>query len=1001
MATVELPTPTVRGTRERAVDPAALAATLSRRVAGEVRFDRGSRALYATDGSNYRQVPIGVVVPRDLDDVVATVEACRQHGAPVLSRGGGTSLAGECCNVAVIIDFSKYVNQIEAFDPVARRVIVQPGIVLDDLNAFTSRHGNLIFGPKPATHSHCTIGGMIGNDSCGSTAQWSGTTAANVRRLEILTYDGTRMWVGPTSDDEYDRILAAGGQQAEIHRRLRELRDRNAAVLRGFPELPRRISGYNLPALLPEYGFNVAQALVGSESTCVTILRAELTLLPEPSEKAMVLLGYPDIVTAAHAVPEVIPHQPFVLEGLDDKLISYESRKHMHPEALHLLPEGGAWLLVQFGGTTLDEARRKADDLVGELRRGQRPPTVKVFDDPLHEQQIWHVRESALAATARVPEMADTWPGWEDSAVPPERLGDYLHDFVTLLDEFGYGDASLYGHFGNGCLHTSIPFDMITVDGVARFRAFVERAADLCVANGGSLSGEHGDGQARGELLTKMYGPDVVRLFEEFKAIFDPDNRMNPGKVVHANPLDGQLRLGPDYAPAEPSTYFQYPADQNSFARAANRCVGVGRCRRHGGGVMCPSYMVTGDEQHSTRGRARLLFEMVRGETVTGGWHDQAVADALDLCLACKGCKRDCPVNVDMATYKAEFLAHHYAGRIRPRDHYSLGWLPVLARLALLAPGAVNSLVRAPGIGTLAKNLAGVDPRREMPAFAAASFKRWFQRRVPQGTGTRGPVLLWPDTFTTYLSPGIAAAAVGVLETAGFRVLMPRRQVCCGLTWISTGQLGIARRVLRRTLDVLAPYLRAGMPIVGLEPSCTGVFRSDVHDLLGHDLDGERLAAQTRTLAELLLERAPDFTPRLSTASGQRPKAIVQTHCHQHAVLGFDADTTLMERIGLDADVLDSGCCGLAGNFGMTSEHREVSLACAERVLLPAVRATDPATLVIADGFSCRTQIEDARAGRRPVHLAEIVNGAIRGMPVGAYPEQVLVRRPGGPRDRQ
>ena len=731
---------------------------------------------------------------------------------------------------------------------------------------------------------------------------------------------------------------------------------------------------------------------MGSESTCVTVLRAELALLPEPRAKAMVILGYPDIVAAAYAVPEVNRHQPYAVEGLDDKLINYEKRKHMHPEALHLLPPAGAWLMVQFGGDTIDEARGRVDDLVRTLRKGGHRPAVKILDESAHDQ-LWLVREAALAATARVPEEADTWPGWEDSGVPPDRLGDYLRDFIPLLREFGYSEASLYGHFGHGCLHTSLPFDLVTVDGVAAYRAFVERAADLVVAYGGSLSGEHGDGQARGELLVKMYGPDMVKVFEEFKAIFDPDNRMNPGKVVHANPLDAQLRLGPNYAPAEPATYFQYPQDGDSFARAANRCVGVGKCRRRGGGVMCPSYMVTGEEQHSTRGRARLLFEMVRGETITEGWRSQAVADALDLCLACKGCKRDCPVNVDMATYKAEFLSHHYAGRIRPRDHYSLGWLPVWARLAQLAPGTLDTLAHAPGTAALAKALAGVDRQRTLPRFARASFKRWFRRRTPRGTGERGPVLLFPDTFTTYLAPGIAAAAVGVLEAAGFQVVLPRGPLCCGLTWISTGQLNVARRVLRHTVDALAPYLRDGMPLLGLEPSCTAVFRSDARDLLGPSADVERLTKQTKTFAELLTQRAPDFAPRIVAWDGERPKAIVQTHCHQHADLGFAADTELMSAIGLDAQVLDSGCCGLAGNFGMVPEHRDVSLACAERVLLPAVRRADPATLVLADGFSCRIQIDDAGTGRRSVHLAEVVNAAMRGTRVGAYPEQTVALR--------
>jgi FAD/FMN-containing dehydrogenase/Fe-S oxidoreductase len=1000
MGTVGLPAPTVRRAGPAArVDADGLARALSGRLAGEVRFDMGSRALYATDGSNYRQVPIGVVLPRTIDDVVAAVEICREYGAPVLSRGGGTSLAGQCCNVAVLLDLSKYVNQVESIDPSGRRAIVQPGIVLDELNAHTRRHDNLVFGPKPATHNHCTIGGMIGNDSCGSTAQWSGTTAANVSRLEILTYDGTRMWVGETSDDDYEAIISRGGRPAEIYRRVRALRDAHAEAVRAFPDLPRRISGYNLPALLPEHGFQLARALVGSESTCVTVLRAEVCLLPDPPAKATVVLGFPDIVAAARAVPAVNPHQPYVLEGIDDKLINFEKRRHMYARAVDMLPDGGGWLVVQFGAPTAEEAQAKAADLVTELRGTDQPPTVKIFEDPADEEQLWRVREAALGATAHVPGEPDAWDGWEDSAVPPDRLAEYLTDLGALQRDFGYQGASLYGHFGDGCVHTRIPFDLVTADGVADFRRFVERAADLVVSHGGSLSGEHGDGQARGELLARMYGEPMVRVFEEFKAIFDPDNRMNPGKVVHANPLDADLRLGADYAPAEPKTRFQYPDDQHSFDRAANRCVGIGVCRRHEGEVMCPSYMVTREEKHSTRGRARLLFEMLRGETIRDGWRSAEVADALDLCLACKGCKRDCPVNVDMATYKAEFLYHHYARRLRPRDHYSLGWLPAAALVASHVPGTANALLHTPGVSGLAKRLAGIDPLRDLPTFSPARFVSWFTRRRPRGSGERGPVLLWPDTFTTYFSPRIAAAAVGVLEAAGFRAVMPRTPVCCGLTWISTGQLGIAARVLRRTVGVLAPYLRAGVPLVGLEPSCTAVFRSDAPELLGHEMDVQRLQRQTHTLAELLTQRAGDFAPRLAgTDDADRETArdaIVQTHCHQHAVLGFDADREVMGRVGLDARVLDSGCCGLAGNFGMTSPHRSVSLACAERVLLPAVRDADPDTVVLADGFSCRRQIEQAGTGRRPVHLAEVVNAAVRRTRLGPYPERSMTLRRG------
>jgi FAD/FMN-containing dehydrogenase/Fe-S oxidoreductase len=993
MATVSLPPPALRPAAGE-VDARGLAADLARRVRGEVRFDAGSRAAYSTDASNYRQVPIGVVVPWDVDDAVTAVEVCRAYGAPVVSRGGGTSLAGQTCNVAVVLDWSKYVCRVESVDADKGTATVQPGAVLDDVNAVTRRYGGLVFGPRPSTHSHCTIGGMVGNNSCGATAQWSGTTATNVRRLEVLTYDGLRMWVGETPDAEYERILRGGGRRADIYRRLRELRDRYAGPIAArFPVLPRLISGYDLPELRADHGFHVARALVGTESTCVTVLRAELRLLPEPKYRAVALLGYPDIAAAGDAVPAVNAYRPVQLEGLDEKLIRYESDERRNPEALKLLPDAGAWLMVEFGADTPAEARDRARHVIDELRHGN----AALVDEDRHREELQQVREAALGTTARTPNGPDTWPGWEDSAVPPERLGDYLRGLSALLDEFGYGVTSLYGHFGQGCVHCSIPFDLVSTDGVRAYRRFVERAADLVVAHGGSLSGEHGDGQSRGELLTRMYGPEVVEAFGEFKAIFDPGNRMNPGKVVDARPLDADLRRGPGYGLADPPTHFAYADDAGSFARAALRCVGVGECRRSEpeSAVMCPSYQVTREEEHSTRGRARLLFEMLRGETVTGGWRSPEVADALDLCLACKGCRHDCPVQVDMATYKAEFLSHHYAGRLRPRDHYSLGWLPLVARAAALAPHLADAATHLPGVGRLAKAVAGVDPAREVPRFARARFDRWLRRRPPGGSGERGPVLLFPDTFTMSFTPGIAAAAVGALEAAGFEVRVPDRPVCCGLTWISTGQLDVAKRVLRRTVDVLAPYLRTGMPVLGLEPSCTAVFRSDLPDLLDDSADGARLAGQARTLAELLTERAPDFSPRLSTVDGLPVRAIVQAHCHHHAVLGFGADERLMPRVGLDAHRLPSGCCGLAGNFGMTRTHRDVSLACAEQALLPAVRDADPGTVVLADGFSCRTQIDQARTGRRAVHLAEVVNAAVRGRRLGEYPERVLAHRPG------
>jgi FAD/FMN-containing dehydrogenase/Fe-S oxidoreductase len=984
MTSVSLPDPVVRRTGAPRVDARGLERALRERVGGEVRFDAGSRGAYSTDASNYRQVPIGVVVPHSVEDAVATIAVCREFGAPVVSRGGGTSLAGQTCNVAVVIDWSKYCYNVVSVDPAARSCVVEPGIVLDELNAQLAAHG-LMFGPRPATHDHCTLGGMIGNNSCGATAQAYGKTADNVLRLEVLTADGERFWAGPTSESEYAAIVAAGGRRAAIYRSLRELSESCASLVRErYPKIPRRVSGYNLDSLLPEQGFDVARALTGSESTLVTILHAELRLVPAPAARALVVLGYPDIFRAADAAPAIAPHRPEQLEGIDERLITFERERRMNPEALRLLPEGHGWLMVIFSGDAQDEADAKARALIDDLRGTAHEPSVRFYDDPEHEAELADVREVALGATARVPDMPDTWEGWEDSAVPPDRLGDYLRDLTKLYEEFGYSGSALYGHFGQGCVHTRIPFDLVTADGIATFRRFIERAADLVVSYGGSFSGEHGDGQSRGELLPKMFGDDLVRAFGQLKAIFDPDNLMNPGKVVAPYLLDENLRLGAGWAPRDYDSYFAYPDDDGRFERAVMRCVGVGKCRHGSGGVMCPSYMVTREEENSTRGRSRLLFEMLEGHAdspVTAGWRSTEVRDALDLCLACKGCKKDCPVEVDMATMKAEFLAHHYAGRLRPRAHYSMGWLPAVAQVAARAPRLVNAVTQAPVLRDVLTLAGGIDRRRRIPLFAGQTLQAWAAGHDPGVSGRekteRGEVVLWPDTFTNHLTPSVGQAAVEVLEAAGWRVIVPQQPLCCGLTWISTGQLATARRVLRRTVRFLAPYLRRGVMVVGLEPSCTAVFRSDARELMPGDRDVQRLRQQTVTLAELLRDHTGGWQPpRLSG------KAIAQTHCHQHAIMGYDADQALLCAAGVDLDVLDAGCCGLAGNFGFEAGHYEVSRACGERVLLPAVRDASAGTLVLADGFSCRTQIEQGDTGRVPVHLAEVLAAGLRGEPV-------------------
>jgi FAD/FMN-containing dehydrogenase/Fe-S oxidoreductase len=953
----------------------ALERDLRSEVDGEVRFDAGSLGAYSTDGSNYRQIPIGVVLPRHVDAGQAAISVCHRHRVPVLSRGGGTSLAGQATNAAVIIDWSKYCRALVSVDAESRTCVVEPGIVLDDLDRELARYG-LQFGPKPSTHSQCTLGGMIGNNSCGASAQHYGKTVDNVLRLEILTYSGLRCWVGPTGDAE-----AAGtdGEVGELYRRLRSVRDRyGERIQQAFPDIPRRVSGYNLDSLLCDEGIDVARLVVGSEGTLATFLHAELKLVPLIPHKATVVIGYPDVAAAADAVPAVVEssadHRPLLLEALDGELVHFMCEEGMFLDSVAALPQGESWLLVQYGGDTAGEANAGVQQVLRALGKTPDDANVAVADDPEREERVLNAREAGLGATARPPDMPESWEGWEDSAVPPDRLGDYLRDLQDLYAEFGYERPALYGHFGHGCVHIRSPFRLKTGPGVAAFRRFLHRAADLVVSYGGSLSGEHGDGQARGELLTRMFGADIVAAFAEVKHVFDPDNGMNPGKVVMPRPLDENLRLGAGYRPAQPATFLGYPDDGGSVTHAVSRCVGIGKCRRSTGGVMCPSYMVTGEEEHSTRGRARLLFEMLRGHDdspVRDGWRSRAVRDALDLCLACKGCKSDCPVGVDMASYKAEFLAHHYRHRLRPAAHYSLGWLPLLAQAARLAPGAVNGFLRSP-LSTWVKQGAGIAPQRPAPGFARVSFQdQWHHRTQPQPRpGEPNTVLLWPDTFTNHFDPHIARAAVAVLERAGLRVAVPARPVCCGLTWISTGQLRTAQAVLRRTLRVLRPWLDTGTPIIGLEPSCTAVFRSDIRDLLPHDEDAHRIRSQVHTFAEALTRLAP----RAARSAGTRSKAVVQTHCHQHAVLGFTADLAVMEDAGIDADVLDSGCCGLAGNFGFENGHYDLSMACAERVLLPAVRRADPGTIVVADGFSCRTQIEHGAPGNRPQHLAEVLH---------------------------
>jgi FAD/FMN-containing dehydrogenase/Fe-S oxidoreductase len=927
------------------VDSQRLAIALGDSLAGEVRFDEGMRAAYAADASNYRQVPIGVVLPRSVEDIVAAVRICAAHGVPVLARGGATSLNGQTVNVAVVIDCSKYLDRVLAIDAQTRSALVEPGVVCDTLRDAAEAHG-LTFAPDPATHSRCTLGGMIGNNSCGPHSVMAGTTVDNIERLEVLTYDGERFWCGPTSDAEFERIVASGGRQGEIFKKLKGIAEKYGdAIRKGFPKIKRRVSGYNLDQLLPENGFNVARALVGSEGTCALTLQAEVRLVKSPPERVLVVLGFPDIYAAGDAVPRILAAKPIACEGLDEAIIGGLRERRLRLDDIALLPPGKAWLMVEFGGDTREEAVLRASALGGG-----------VITDKTMIARLWTIRETGASATSLNlgGKGIDPVVGWEDAAVDPLRLGDYLREFQVLVDRFGYR-TSLYGHFGDGCIHARIDFDLRTGAGLEHWRKFLTEAARLVVKYGGSLSGEHGDGQAKGELLPIMFSPELMQAFREFKAAWDPRKRMNPGKLIDAYPVDANLRLGPDYHPLPLKTNFQFRSEVgNGFARAAEHCIGMGKCRSHAGGTMCPSYRATREERYSTRGRARLLSEMLRGEVITDGWASTEVREALDWCLGCKGCRSDCPTHTDMAAYKAEFLSHHYLTRRRPRQAWSMGrvgeWAPLAARFSKVV-NAVSGL-------SLSKALAGVARERTLPKFAANTFRSQFK---PGSGGER--VVLFDDTFNNHFRPQTASAAQTLLEAAGCAVELPAKHVCCGRPYYDYGMLDEAKRALEGVLEVLAPQLDAGAPVVVLEPGCLSVFRDELRQLLPDDARAAKLAGQVTSLGEYLGKKG--FAPQT------QKRVLVHSHCHQKALWGAKADLDLLAAAGCEVIAPDTGCCGMSGSFGYKPQHVEASRRIAGLALLPALAAAEDA-VVMASGFSCREQIESL-AGRPTLHLAEIL----------------------------
>ncbi|MDP9127899.1 MAG: FAD-binding oxidoreductase [Pseudomonadota bacterium] len=945
----------------------ALENELKDHVRGEVHFGKGYRAMYAADSSNYREVPLGVVVPRSIEDMARAVEICAKYGAPILHRGGGTSLAGQTVSEgSVVIDSSKYCNRIEGMDVEKRLAVVEPGTVLDDLRDAAIRHG-LTFGPDPSTHNHNTLGGMIGNNSCGTHSLQARRTSDNVHALEILTYDGVRMSVGKTSEDELARLEREPGRKGDIYRGLKFIRDTYADEIRArFPQIPRRVSGYNLDELLPENGFHVGRALVGSEGTCVTVLRATVDLIPHPARYVLLVIGFDSIVNAADAVPQILPFKPIALEGMDYELTVYMRKKNFRVNDLQYLPEGHSWLLAQFGGDTVAEAEAKAAVLETAIKRNRHVTSTKILSDVEEMARLWKVREAGLGCTAWVPGLADTWEGWEDSAVAPENLGAYMRDLKALYAKFGYSGA-IYGHFGDGLIHTRIDFGLHTEAEVKKFRGFIEEAGALVVRHGGSLSGEHGDGRSRAELWPIMFGPTLMTAFEQFKRVWDPLGRMNPGKLIMPKAIDTDLRYGPQFKMPQLDTVFKFPESENSFSRAVMRCVGVGECRSHKSGTMCPSYRGTREEQHSTRGRARLLQEMLEGSPVTEGWKSDDVRQSLDLCLSCKACKSECPVNVDMATYRAEFLHHYYQTKIRPLASYTMGlvhvWAPWASKMARL----FNFVTQRPGFSSVAKRIGGIHPDRTLPALAEKTFRAQWR---PKQKDSPVRALLWVDTFNNYFTPQPLLAAADVLQASGHDVVLSPQGLCCGRPYYDFGRLTEAKEFLARGLEVLSPLMDDRTWLVGVEASCLSVFRDELRNLFPDDDRAARLAERSITLSAFLNK----FGHGAITLGSD---IAIHAHCHHKAVLGVADEVALLRKSGRKVDVLDSGCCGMAGAFGYEREKYKVSQAIAEQGLLPCLAAVPQATTLAVDGFSCRHQISHFTE-RNTQTLPEILRDALK-----------------------
>lgn len=954
----------------------SLAGEFKQALHGEFDFSDAGIAMYTSDASNYRQIPLGVVYPRDSDDIVLTTRLCREQQLPVLMRGAGTSQNGQCVNEALIIDCSRFMNKVLEIDRQSHTALIQPGIVCDALKAAAEEY-DLTFGPDPATHSRCTLGGMIGNNSCGPRSMLAGKTVENVLELEVLTSDGARFWVGKTDEAQLQEILNANDRQAEIYRELLAIRDEYTDQIRKrYPTIKRRVSGYNLDQLLPENGFNVARALVGSEGTCVSILQARVNLIDKPAFTRLIVLGFDDIFLAGDAVEHIMPFKPIAMEGLDWGIVGGLNDRNLRQKEIALLPEGHAWMLVELAAAATDTLESDVERFVQSMNSNALVKSSRSIEKGAQEAAIWSIREQGASATSMSldPEGIDPVVGWEDTAVDPLQLGNYLREFKALVDRYGY-TTSLYGHFGDGCIHARITFDTRSEKGVAHWRNFSNDIAHLVVRFGGSLSGEHGDGQAKAEFLPIMFGDELMHAFRRFKSAWDPASRMNPGKLIDAYRMDENLRFGPDYQTPAIVSKLHFSEDPKGFGRSTERCIGMGKCRAQTG-AMCPSYQASGNERYSTRGRAHLLHELVRGQVLQDGWRDPDVADSMEHCLSCKACKTQCPTGVDIASYKAEFMYHHFAQKRRPLHHHVFGrigqWLPYLGKAPRLA-----NLLQGNFTGRLGKHLLGISPDKQLPQLATTTFSSWAASACTSkdqyfywfGDTHKPAVILWVDSINNHYRPSITRSALTVLQKTGWRVGVAREHFCCGRPLYEYGLLEQARKTLGNLLEGFYTSLPDKSQVVVLEPSCLSVFKDELLRMYPDDQRAQALSTRCVPLSQLLDSSAIKLARTMD-------HGIVHLHCHDKS-LGMDE----YERQWLKAcfntlDEVESGCCGMAGTYGMRKQTRNIGQTLFQRALAPAIEHSRSSTVIVANGFSCHEQIAGS-TGRRVLHPVEVLEACL------------------------